>query len=112
MRVISKIPNMSTLCSGVRFYPLRNGAMVSEEIVDQETIDRFLSISGFEVCEPEVRQVGSDGSEGTPSESGGSPSGDTPPPSGSDDNGGEGGGQEPDSSAPQKNKTKKAKESK
>lgn len=55
MRVISKIPNTSSCCSGVRFFPLHNGAMVSEDISDQEIIDRFLVIPGFEVYEPTVR---------------------------------------------------------
>lgn len=60
MRVISTILTLSTMCSGVRFFPLHNGAMVSEEITNPDTYARFLKIPGFSVYEPTVRAVGED----------------------------------------------------
>lgn len=57
MRVISTILTLSPMCSGVRFFPLHNGAMVSEEITNPDTYARFLKIPGFAVYEPAMRDV-------------------------------------------------------
>lgn len=46
-RVICNLPNASTEISGVKFHPLDDGGLVSDEI-DAELAATFLSIPGYE----------------------------------------------------------------
>jgi hypothetical protein len=45
-RVICDLPNASDEISGVKFHPLEDGGLISDEI-DQETADYFASIAGY-----------------------------------------------------------------
>lgn len=49
-RVICNRPNASTEINGIRFHPLEDGRMISDEI-EGEALDLFLSISGYELDE-------------------------------------------------------------
>lgn len=49
-RVICNRPNASTEINGIRFHPLEDGRLISDEI-EGEALDLFLSISGYELDE-------------------------------------------------------------
>lgn len=54
-RVICDLPNASLEISGVKFFPLEEGGVISDEISDEQTA-AFLEIPGY-VLDEEVREA-------------------------------------------------------